>query len=453
MSPTEDSDDEQADTREQEEEQEAELTPEPAKNFTAGGAADVDDEDGGEEELEVDADGWTDLMDKKIKKKTIKEGEGGHPEMKQDVRCSVEIHPADAPADSEPLMRWPEMRYRIGETEAIPALELGLRYMKEGEEADIFGISTMAWGSTGLKAIPNTKEKAIPPDCDVRLRVKLIEVMGVGEGGASSKSWNDLIQEVTWRKTNGNDYYKRQEYLKALRSYGAGVKLFTDDGMEPPEHTDEADRERVQSAALTIVADCGSNLAACHLELGNIVEAKGAAQTSLDIRPEHMKSLYRLAKAALQLDEFELCESALQRGLKLEAQNAALLQVQADLNHKKLKYQARSKKVAGKVFADMDYPDLIAEKAKAEEEYKKMDTWSYWFMECLTEWFDRTIVGAFAVCALFLAVALYVLPKHQWPVVLIMWVGVVPIGLGIYTGIHSETSAAEKKAKDEKKKS
>lgn len=444
MAPADDSDEEEERKSDAEEE-----APE------AGAVAAVAEEAEEEEPPLVDAEGWMNMMDGKIRKRTLKEGKGGCPEMKQDVRCSVEIRledPSEESGEGELLMRWPEMRYRIGEGEAVPVLELCLRHMKEGEEAELFGASNMAWGPAGLRAAGES-EQAIPPDADVRLRVTLVELLGIS--GSSQPSWNDLIQEVTWRKTNGNDYYKRQEYHKSLRSYAAGIQLFTDTGMEPPEYIEEGDRERVRAMALNIVADCGANLAAAHLELGNAVAAKASAEAALEIRPEHMKCLYRLAKASLTLDDFDGCEDALNKGFALDAENAALMQVQADLKHKNMVYQARSKKMAGKVFGGLEYPDLMAEKIAEKERRKKEeeeeDRWINWLKQAFFSWFDAKVAALLAVAAVLLMVALLLMPKRHWPIILMMFVMCVPAGIGLYIGSQEE-DAKEKRTGHHKKK-
>mmetsp|Transcript_64106 Transcript_64106/g.185799 ORF Transcript_64106/g.185799 Transcript_64106/m.185799 type:complete len:431 (+) Transcript_64106:88-1380(+) len=383
-----------------------------------------------------DADGWLDLMDGKIRKRILKEGTGAQPDVKQDVRCTVEVRLADSSgkgAEPKVLQRYPNWRYRIGDSEAVPALELGLRQMREGEEAEIFGAANMAWGPGGLRAA-SPEEEPIPPNADVCLRVILHEVIAAAPPGQGQ--WNEMIQEIQWRKTNGNDFFKRQEYQKALRCYGAAVEIFNG---EPPEHIDEKDRPAAMAAAMSLVTDCGANLAETHLQLGNPTAAKASARTAVDFSPEHVKALYRLARACLQLDEFDECEEALQRGLKVDAKNAALLQIEAELRHKQKKYEAKSKKVAAKVFDGLDYPNATEEAAKKKAAEKEAEpTWLQWAWQSFVDWFDWRVLAAMVVAAILFALVLAMLPKRNWPFAVIAFIILVPTSIGLLTSDKSD---------------
>merc|ERR1719193_542362 len=305
----------------------------------------------------------------------------------------------------------------------------------------------MAWGPSGLKAA-SANEKPIPPDSDIVMLVKLLECIPL-HNAEGPPDWNDMIQEVTWRKRNGNDHFKRQEFHKALKCYGEGVELFSNNGFEPPEHIEEADRPRAKAAAMALVTDCGANLAAVHLELGNAVAAREAATTVLDFCPEHVKGLYRMARATLQLDDFTECEAAIEKGLKLEKDNAALLKVQAELRHKQQRYAAKSKKVAAaaaRVFESLDYPE-----PKKPEPPPPEDTWAMWAWKQFKEWFDWRIAVAMLASSLLMAVLLCLLPKRFWPPVMIMFVCAVPACIGVAQGLSGDDKK-EDGAKDKKQK-
>merc|ERR1740121_829692 len=82
--------------------------------------------------------------------------------------------------------------------------------------------------------------------------------------------------------------------------------------------------------------------------------AKDAVTAVLQLRPDHVKAIYRGAKACYLLDDFEECEVAMQRVLELEPDNAAVKRLQADLKRKRQKYATKSQRMASRLFAGMD---------------------------------------------------------------------------------------------------
>mmetsp|Transcript_9878 Transcript_9878/g.18703 ORF Transcript_9878/g.18703 Transcript_9878/m.18703 type:complete len:436 (-) Transcript_9878:19-1326(-) len=306
-----------------------------------GAGEDVDNSD------QVDKDGWLHLMEGTIKKRVLKAGSGQNPEMNQDVVCSFRIRLAAAAEDAL-LQVHEKVRYRIGEGEAVPCLELCLRHMVEGEESEVWSISRMAWGPEGLLAGGSASETAVPADADVVVNVVLHQCL------PSATSWNERIQELNWRKENGNFYFRRKQFMKAGRSYAAGLDVFKG-GFEAPE--DMPDAGAASSAAAILCGDVGANLSAVHLALGNATAARDAATAALSVNTNNVKALYRGAKACFLLDEFDECEVALQRALALEPEDASLLRLDADFKRKKVKYANKSKRLAEKAVKACEYED------------------------------------------------------------------------------------------------
>jgi len=218
----------------------------------------------------------------------------------------------------------------------------------EGEESEVWSVSRMAWGPEGLLAGGAAGQTDVPADADVVLSVVLHQCL------PGATSWNETIQELSWRKENGNNYFRRKQFVRAKRSYAAGLDIFKGD-FEPPE--DLQDAEAASAAAATMCGDVGANLAAVHLELGDATAAKDAATVALSINTDHVKALYRAAKACYLLDEFDECEIALQRALGLEPRDAKLLQLDAEFKRKKQKYATKSKRLAEKAVRAFEYED------------------------------------------------------------------------------------------------
>lgn len=305
-----------------------------------------DDQQEPDEGSEVGEDGWTDLMDGKIRKRTLTRGSGPHPEMNQDVVCSYEVR-AGGDSSGEALQHYREWRIRIGEGEAVPMLEMGLRYMAEGSTCEVVGSSNWAWGPVGLPAA-GEGERDIPPDADVHMLVTLHRCLPQKDG--QELPWGEKVSTVTWRKENGNDHFRRREYQKAKRCYMKACEVFGGDYEAP---ADEPDPVAAGVRAKGLVGDAAANLAAVHLALSDATQAKEAAQGALVMAPGHVKSLYRLAKACLLLDEFQECEDALRQAREADPENAGVRQVELELRRKRQKYSSKSRKLAEAVVGDL----------------------------------------------------------------------------------------------------
>lgn len=354
----------------------------------------------------LDEYGWEDLMDGKIKKKTIKDGgQTARPEMQQDVICSVWIYPADGPPEDTEvqeetlLQHWAKRRFRIGEAEAPPVLELCLRHMYEGDECETYAASNMAFGPRGLKK-GNDAEKDVPANIDVRMRVVLHKLLPLLTG--RDPTWKEKLEIAIWRKAAGNEYVKRQELDKAIRCYKYGLGMATagrctgcatmgcagsclDTNPELPEQgVEQLEQEAKQLAQLQL--DCGSNLAMVCLERAEYADARDACLAVLEECPTHVKALWRLAKAYLMLRDFEECEAAIKKAAEVAPDDAAVKKLTHELRTQKQEYVKKSKDMAGKMAASLLKPEAKANHqcgqaaaakngttAKAEEEEPEED--------------------------------------------------------------------------------
>uniref|UniRef100_A0A7S0ZVA8 Peptidylprolyl isomerase n=1 Tax=Noctiluca scintillans TaxID=2966 RepID=A0A7S0ZVA8_NOCSC len=286
------------------------------------------------------SDGWTDLMDGNVRKRTLAAGSGPSPEMQQDVCCSFHIRLAAE--GSQVLQSSENVRYRIGENEAPPCMELSLRHMSPGEECEVYSTSRFAWhnGRLGDKG-----EQDLPAESDVFVRLVLHHCLEI----TSDLTWNDKVRDVTWRKNNGNDYFKRKEFQKAAKCYSAGVQVFGGE-FDPPEHIQN--RQMAISSASQFTVDCGANLAAVRLELGEAASAKEAARGALDLNPNHAKALYRVARACLLLSDLGECEDALKKLRAIDPGNGGAKLLGHELAKAKQLYQQTSKRLAKKFLAE-----------------------------------------------------------------------------------------------------
>lgn len=261
----------------------------------------------------------------------------------------------------------------------------------------------MAWGPEGLLAGGSASETAVPADADVVVDVELHQCL------PSATSWNERIQELNWRKENGNFYFRRKQFMKAGRSYAAGLDVFKG-GFEAPE--DMPDAGAASSAAAILSGDVGANLSAVHLALGNAAAARDAATAALSVNTNNVKALYRGAKACFLLDEFDECEVALQRALALEPEDASLLRLDADFKRKKVKYANKSKRLAEKAVKACEYEDRevhVGDKEPNGQQPSMLQDFGHWVRSRC-----RYFAAATVIINLLL-VLLAVLPRKHWP--------------------------------------
>lgn len=278
-------------------------------------------------------------MEGKIRKRTVKDGCGEVPELNQDVSCTVEIR---SQGSDQLLQRWSQMRYRLGESEAFPALELTLRHMRPLEVCEVTSISRFAFGPDGCLPLPDEKE--VPPDTDVRLQVTLHDIFPIEPADRSKQEWVSRVQELEWRKNNGNDHFRRKKLALAARCYGKGMEVFPETPIRAPLSLGRSADVAAAQTTKTL-ADLISNLSAVNLEQGNVRDGLENAKIAVDLCPKHPKALYRAARACLELGEFEECDEFLAKLTPIQPEDAGIKRLVADLAKARNKHAAKCKKL------------------------------------------------------------------------------------------------------------
>eukprot|EP00933_Yihiella_yeosuensis_P051472 TRINITY_DN49415_c0_g1_i1.p1 TRINITY_DN49415_c0_g1~~TRINITY_DN49415_c0_g1_i1.p1 ORF type:complete len:434 (+),score=117.32 TRINITY_DN49415_c0_g1_i1:66-1367(+) len=338
-----------------------------------------------QEEPEVSDEGWEDwenMMEGKIRKKTTKAGAGDPPDMERDVRCSFKVFQAKGTEVLGLLQDRRNMRYRIGEGEAVPALELSLRHMLPGEEAEVFAISRMCWGPVGLPAISN-KEKEIPPDADLRFSVILHEVIPKTPTDKQKKmtaqDWRDKVAELTWRKENGNDHFKRKNFVQAAKCYDKGMEIFPEAPIIAPMTLGRS-QDGASAAATLLVAETASNLAAVLLEQGKVRDSLDSALITLDLCPKHTKGLYRAAKAAMQLGQFKDVDTYLEQLVPQSPEDPGVKRLVDELARARQKHAAKEKRMSEKLIEAVGgRPEVAAREAELEQKKKDREEAAFEF--------------------------------------------------------------------------
>ena len=264
----------------------------------------------------------------------------------------------------------------VGDKDVTPALELGFRFMKEGEEGLIYSHSKYGYG-------PLTRTNGdfeLSPDSNIVYEVNLKRVVGDFPDAAFE------IEIAQHKKQNGNDKYQNEwsnghGMHKALHLYRKGADLMsnllvklqknddaTGDDAPPDDDDDDNDkRELYQQQAFSLLLDCLNNTSAVLLKAKEYGKAKLAATEVLAKDPNNMKALLRAARAAL-LDPagtFEESDAALQAAQDVDPNHKDLKQLWADYHRRKRDYEKKSKAMYAKMMMQSD--DSKKKKATTNE--------------------------------------------------------------------------------------
>mmetsp|Transcript_95479 Transcript_95479/g.169523 ORF Transcript_95479/g.169523 Transcript_95479/m.169523 type:complete len:324 (-) Transcript_95479:46-1017(-) len=321
--------------------------------------------------------------------------------------------------------------------------------MNVGEEAEIFSISRMAFGPDGYPAI-DPDEKPVPRDADVRFKVCLQEILPAVPADRSRQEWLQRVQELEWRKVNGNDHFRRKKLDRACKCYSQGLQIFPEVPIIAPASLGRS-ADSAAAAVTKVIADIASNMAAVLLEQEKFRDALSQAEIATDLIPEHPKGLYRRAKAHMHLGEFEKCDVLLQQLKPLQPDDPGVKRLVADLTRARAKHAAKSKQF-GAALLETAGDARSYEKPKPEEEESDPETFAGMIRSMLP---DGKLVLLFLVLIVISVMAIAVSPVARRPKVIIGAVlgsaMIFAIG-GAMMSLEEESQEERKKAKKETKK-
>lgn len=182
----------------------------------------------------------------------------------------------------------------VGEKDVVPALEMGIRFMREGETAVIQSHSKFAYGPSARGWMDYT----LPAHSAVEYTVTVKHIVPPAE--AERRRFQ--LRLCLSKKTMANDIYKNDEirtnaYAKsrALHIYQRAAGMLDYMLQSEVDEGDAFDRRDARACLL----DCLNNAAAVHLQCQSYHAAKEASVRVLEKDPANVKALLRAAKAAL----------------------------------------------------------------------------------------------------------------------------------------------------------
>ncbi|RZC12537.1 Peptidyl-prolyl cis-trans isomerase FKBP65 isoform C [Glycine soja] len=216
--------------------------------------------------------------DRKVLKKTLKEGEGyERPNDGAVVQVKLigklqdgTVFVKKGYVDEQPF------EFKIDEEQVIDGLDQAVKNMKKGEIALLIIQPEYAFGPSG-----SSQELAnVPPNSTVYYEVELLSFV------KEKESWDlntqEKIEAAGKKKEEGNAFFKVGKYERASKRYEKAIKFVEYD-------SSFSDEEKQQTKALKIT--CNLNNAACKLKLKDYKQAeKMCTKVLCPIQPKFVSS-------------------------------------------------------------------------------------------------------------------------------------------------------------------
>uniref|UniRef100_A0A8C9EVP1 peptidylprolyl isomerase n=1 Tax=Pavo cristatus TaxID=9049 RepID=A0A8C9EVP1_PAVCR len=210
------------------------------------------------------------VEDRLLRKRVVRDGQGGAPQPDQEVSVKV----LGALEDGGLVERDPRLSFVPGQGDA--ALELGVPTMRAGEVCFFLAASPYGYGRAG-------REPDVPPEAPLLFEVTLLEVRDGPDPQRLPPAAR--IRLGAQKRERGNVHFARGDFAAALLSYRLALRALEGTGEERRDGTGEELREqRVK---------CLNNCAAAARRLQRGAEALAAVEAALRLSPDNGTALLR----------------------------------------------------------------------------------------------------------------------------------------------------------------
>ncbi|XP_022979737.1 peptidyl-prolyl cis-trans isomerase FKBP62-like [Cucurbita maxima] len=278
--------------------------------------------------------------DKKVLKKTLKEGEGyEQPNDGAEVQVKLIGKLADGTIFAKKGNDEKPFEFKTDEEQVIEGLDLAVKKMKKGEVAMVTIHPKYAFGSSD-----SSQDLAVvPANSTVHYEVELVSFVKEKES-FDLKTAEEKIEAAGRKKEEGNVLFKAGKYARASSRYEKAVRYIEYD-------TSFNDEEKQQCKALKIL--CNLNNAACKLKVKDHRQAEKLCSKVLELDSRNVKALYRRAQAYIQLVDLDLAEQDLKKALEIDPENRQVKIEYRHLKEKVREYNKRDAQFYGNIFAKM----------------------------------------------------------------------------------------------------
>ena len=295
---------------------------------------------------------WQELMGDDIQMKVVKESDENDPKS-CDVGDAVfvdfigrRVDDRDHDGD-EVFHEAKDWLVVIGDKDVTPALEMGIRFMKEGETAMVYGHSKFLYGPAQRSNNNESNPYTLPPNSNCVYEVTIKKLVN---DDTEFSDPNFQLQIAKSKKSIGNDVYVNEwaggfGKNKALLIYKKASENLTN--LLAEEHHEQVVRDEADS----VLIDCLNNTAAVLLKAKEYGKAKEAATQVLLRDPDNMKALLRAARAAIYdpAGTFEESEAAIKAAQQVDPKDPDLKRIRSELDKKKKEYKKKSQAMFSKI--------------------------------------------------------------------------------------------------------
>lgn len=251
-------------------------------------------------EAEEPSNQWIDVLGNgQLLKKTVRPGEGPSsrpaPEHIVKIRVKGYLESGKVVDFSHPY------KFIVGDGDVIQAWDLAVSLMEKREVALVKAHPRFAFGEIG-------KPPDIPPNATITFELELLDVHEPIDYSIATE--DEILSNVNFKCSRGNDLFQKKDYERALNSYCKGrtmlERYLTEQHLEPTK------------AIKDIQVRCWNNLAAAALKMDENLEALKACQSVLECDPNNVKALYRRGKVASTMGDYDLAIDSFQKAISID---------------------------------------------------------------------------------------------------------------------------------------
>ena len=257
----------------------------------------------------------------------------------------------------------------IGDKYVNPALEMGVRFMHEGQKAIIWSTSKFAYGLSTRK----NGDYELPPNSNVRYEIFVKSVISPDKESSDPDGFQ--LQLAMSKKIIANDMFKNELYAasnhgsqqRALRLYSKAademvhlIQTHQTQKQENSETYDKVEGKKKTNQAMEIMLDCLNNVVAVHMKAKKYHEAKEAAVKVLTHDPDNLKALLRAARAAMMdpsgtYEESDVAIAAAEKVVQEKGldDKGDVRKLRQELKQKKQEYKKRRKEMMARMTKEL----------------------------------------------------------------------------------------------------
>jgi FKBP-type peptidyl-prolyl cis-trans isomerase len=207
---------------------------------------------------------WEEIMGEDLLLKRVHTGTGNTAEMGTVVKCHLKgFFVENGVCQGEPFEVWKSQQFKVGENDAIPGIEMALRFSRVGDLLRVRFHPKFGYGSAGRPVVAASDGKesnkdgqtdvgaadkagvvAIPRDTDLEYEIEVTdhlhegqvdpEILAkfpippntAGENGSGRDSERlQALTELLQRKEAGNRWFSYSDYSRAARAYSKATQV------------------------------------------------------------------------------------------------------------------------------------------------------------------------------------------------------------------------------------